>query len=104
MPWYEPSCTRMFVIVSGDCDLFVRVNVWGAAVLPTLMVPKFRVAGANAQLAPKPVRLRILGEAPSLSAMVTVPYRVPVALGRNEAVIVQLAPGARLVPQVLVWV
>ena len=36
--------------------------------------------------------------------MVMAPYRVPVVAGLNFILMVQLPPGATLVPQVLVWV
>jgi len=36
--------------------------------------------------------------------VVIVPVTAPVAVGLNVAVMVQLAPAARLVPQVLAWV
>jgi len=38
-----------------------------------------------------------------LSVIVTDAVRLPAALGRNETLIVQFAPGATLDPQVLVW-
>src|SRR6476660_8179954 len=52
---------------------------------------------------PVPVRLTFCGLPPPLSVMFSVPVRVPVAEGVNVTVMVQLAPPARLVPQVLVW-
>ena len=51
---------------------------------------------------PVPVRLAVCGLFLALSVMVRVPFRVPVAVGLKATLIVHLAPGATLVPQVLV--
>jgi hypothetical protein len=54
-------------------------------------------------VAPVPVRLIVSGLPAALSAMVTVPVRVPVVVGWKVTLIVQLEPAATEVPQVLVW-
>ena len=51
---------------------------------------------------PVPVRLAVRGLPVALSVMVTVALRVPAAVGLKVTLMVQLAPTARLVPQVLV--
>jgi len=50
---------------------------------------------------PVPVRLRVCGLAPALSVMLIMPVRVPVAVGLNVTLIVQLAPAASDPPQLL---
>ena len=52
---------------------------------------------------PVPVRLAVWGLLLASSTTVSAPLRVPVAVGVNVTLIVQLAKAARLVPQVLVW-
>lgn len=54
------------------------------------------------ELAPVPLRATLCGEPVALSVMVRLPFRVPVAVGVKVTEIVQLAPAATLVPQVLV--
>jgi hypothetical protein len=52
---------------------------------------------------PVPVRLTVWVVGLALSVMVTTPVLVPVAVGLKVTLRVQLAPAARLEPQVLVW-
>jgi hypothetical protein len=52
---------------------------------------------------PVPVRLTVWVPGLALSVMVTPPVRVPAAVGLKVTLSVQLAPAARLEPQVLVW-
>ena len=52
---------------------------------------------------PVPVRLAVWGLPAALSLTVSVAARVPVAVGVKVTLIVQFAPAARLVPQLLVW-
>src|SRR5437016_14500472 len=56
--------------------------------------------GAGA--APVPVMLMVCGLPAMLSVIVTAPVRMPVAVGVNVTLMVQLAPAATDVPQVLV--
>ena len=51
---------------------------------------------------PVPVRLTVCGLPAALSVMVTAPVRVPVAVGLNVTLIVQLEPAESEVPQVVV--
>ena len=53
---------------------------------------------------PEPVRLVVWGLPEALSVTVRVAVRVPVAVGLNVTLIVQLDAAATLVPQVLVCV
>jgi len=52
---------------------------------------------------PVPARLTVCGLPVALSVMVIVPGRLPVAVGVNVTLMVQLAPAATELPQVLVW-
>ena|SRR5438093_1459107 len=54
-------------------------------------------------LAPSPVRLAVWGLLRALSIMFSAPARDPMAEGVNVTLIPQLAPIARLVPQLFVW-
>jgi hypothetical protein len=51
---------------------------------------------------PVPVRVTVCGLIRPLSVIAMVPLRVPVTVGVNVTLIVQLAPAERLVPQVFV--
>jgi hypothetical protein len=51
---------------------------------------------------PLPARLTLWGLPEALSVMLRVPLRVPVAVGLNVTLIVQLAPAASELPQLLV--
>jgi hypothetical protein len=52
---------------------------------------------------PVPVRLTVCVVGLALSVIVIEPLRKPVALGVKVTLRVQLAPAAKLEPQVLVW-
>ena len=52
---------------------------------------------------PVPVREMMCGLPVALSVMVMAPVLVPVAVGVNVTLMVQLAPAATGVPQVVVW-
>ena len=49
---------------------------------------------------PLPLRLTFWGLFVAVSVTVTVPLKVPVAVGENFALMVQVAPAAKLVPHV----
>ena len=53
-------------------------------------------------ITPVPVREAVCGLFAALSVMVSVPLRVPLAVGVNVILTVQVVLGARLVPQLLV--
>jgi hypothetical protein len=52
---------------------------------------------------PIPLKLIVCGELATLSVIVSVPVRGPTAVGVKVTEIVQFAPAATVVPQVLVW-
>ncbi len=79
----------------------VKVADW-----PALMVPEVGEAESEKSfvvLEPVPVRLTDCGLPEALSVMLRVPVRVPDAVGVNVRLMVQLAPAATELPQVLVW-
>ena len=84
---------------------FVSVTVCGELVVPIRFLPKFRLEvdkvtiGAN----PVPVSPAVCGLFEALSVTVSEAVRLPVAVGVKVTLIVQLAPAARLLPQLLVW-
>lgn len=94
----------MLVIVSATFCLLVTVSFFCPLVVPTFTAPKVRVAGASVTgSSPLPLRLMVCGLLLPLSLMVTVPVSAPEVFGENVAVIVQVAPGPMLVPQVFTW-
>jgi len=68
-------------------------------------LPKARLVGERLTRAavPVPERLTVCGLAVALSAMLSEAASVPVTEGVNITAIVQLAPAATELPQVLVW-
>ena len=98
----------MLAIVSDPLPEFVRVAVCAALATPILVLLNVRVVGDTPALGiPTPVPLSALVcvepvTLPVLSVIVSVALRLPGAIGSNVTEIVQLAPTATLVPQVLV--
>jgi len=92
----------MLEIVNGELPLFVRVTAFGELLVPRAWLPKFRLMGAMAMKVPIPVRFSTCDPEPSLSVMVTVPYRTPGIVGMNVTLMVQVAPLDKLDPQLLV--
>ena len=86
----------------GEDPKLVRVTGCEELTVPTAWLPKVRLVGFRETWVPTPVRASVCGLPPSLSVTVTEPKRVPVTVGVNTALIVQLPPGARLDPQLLV--
>ena len=50
-----------------------------------------------------PLRVTVCGDPPALSVTASVPVREPATVGVKVTAMVQLTPGATLVPQLLVW-
>jgi hypothetical protein len=74
----------------------VRVIGSTALVVPRVWLPKFRLLAVRltAGVPPVPVRFTVWGLPARLSAMLTAAVRVPVAVGVNVTLIVQLPPTA----------
>lgn len=98
---FVPVIVRL-VIGSANLAALVKVEVFGALVLPTVTVPKFRIVGTSLTQVPVPVRDAVWGLPVALSVTVTDPVMVCSFPGTKVTVIVQLAPAARLLPQLLV--
>ena len=94
----------MLVIVSAELPEFVSVTAWAALVVLTTWFPNESEAGERltGELVPVPVTLAVCGLSLALSVTVRVALRVPVAVGLNVRLIVQLDPAATLEPQLLV--
>jgi hypothetical protein len=90
---------------SGPTPVLVNVCVCEVLDVFTSCEAKVSEEGENAPFGeiPTPERLTVCGLPPKASsAMVTIPVRLPVAVGLNVTLIEQLAPPARVVPQLLV--
>src|SRR5947209_23831 len=85
--------------------VFVNVTVTGLLLDPILVSANVTLPGCSITIAlpmPVPVSAALCGLATALSERVTVPVRVPVAVGENTTEIEQLAPDGRSVPQLFV--
>jgi len=94
----------MLVILSGAVPVLVRVTVWGALLLPTRWLPKFKLGGARltAGSIPVPESVTVCGLPGASSVIVRTPLRAPVAVAVKVTLIVQLPPTVTLSPQLLV--
>jgi hypothetical protein len=94
----------MLVRVSVAVPLFVSVIALAALATPTCWLPNASDVGdrVTAGAVPVPVRAAVWGLPVALSVTVRVPVLAPVAVGLNVTLMAQLAPAARLVPQLLV--
>ena len=87
-----------------DALKFVNVTVRGLLVIPRPVVGKFAWAGSiwSAPVNPPvPFNATVAGAATDVELTVSDPVNGPVCNGANKTATVQLAPAARLVPQVL---
>ena len=84
--------------------VFVTVSIFAELVVPTGTLPKARGLGLTLAVGAGgvPVPLRATGEplTGTLPVMDSVPLTDPVIVGEKTTLIVQVAPPARLVPQV----
>jgi hypothetical protein len=100
---FTVPATFMLVMLTVLLLLFFKVAALDVALPPTFTVPKLRVEGVRETNAPIPVRFTACEPLPSLSVILTVPERAPVVVGLKVAVMVQLLPAARVLPQLFVW-
>jgi hypothetical protein len=94
-------------IVSVAPPLLVSVTVCAALVVPTSCALKLKDATpieTAAGVTPMPIRLMMCGLPAASSVKDTAPVRVPVVLGVNVTLMVQLAVGASDAPQLSVFV
>src|SRR5437879_590249 len=96
----------ILVMVNVAFPVLVSVTVFGALIEPSGCPSKVRLRGDSITAGPVsmalPVRLTICGLSAALSVIVTIPVRRPGIVGVKMTLIVQLAPAARLLPQLLV--
>jgi hypothetical protein len=86
--------------------VFVSVTGCGELVVVTVWIPKVRAGGNRVTVGtgpPIPLNRIVCGLFAALSAMVTDPYRLPLAVGVKVTLMVQLFAGATEAPQLLVW-
>jgi hypothetical protein len=96
----------MLVRVNRVVPLLVSVTAWAALLVPTDWLTNVIEAGVTLteDVAPVPERFNVCGLPAASSAIVSVAVRAPVAAGVKVTLMVQLALGARLAPQVFVCV
>ena len=83
--------------------LFLRVNVFAALFVPTLVGEYVALAGVNVAWAlPVPDSDTVCGLFVALSVIESVPVRDPVWVGLKVTLIAQLLPAARVLPQLFV--
>jgi hypothetical protein len=94
-------------IVVDKVPVFFTVTTLAALVVPTVCAGNVSLVGvtvtAKPPETPVPERVTVWGEFAALSVIVIVPGRLPVVVGENVTVTVQVAPPANAVPQVFVW-
>lgn len=102
--WAKLPVATMLEIVSLAPVLLVSLITFAALVVFTVWLPKLKLVGDSATVlvAPVPVMVTVCGLLAALSVTTTVPVKVPVAVGVKNTLIVQFAPTATEVPQVLV--
>ena len=100
--WEKSPLAVMPEMVSEALPVLVRMTVCAVLVLPDIWAVKVREAGDKPTTGsvPVPVSGQVWGLFAALSEIVRVPERVPIAVGVKDTLIVQLAPGATLAPQV----
>ena len=104
--WAYCALAAMLVTLSAALPVLLSVTDCAALVVFSSWLPKLKFVAdkltMGAGAAPVPVRLMVCGLPAMLSVIVTAPVRMPVAVGVNVTLMVQLAPAATDVPQVLV--
>ena len=95
-------------LVREAVPLFVSVTNWLALAVPTFTLPNasdvaLSVTAGAVVLVPEPESGTVCGDPDALSATLIEAVLVPVAVGVNTTVMVQVAPAATLVPQLFVW-
>ncbi len=106
LAWAKSEPMAMLEMVKLASPLLVKVMVCDALVVFTIWFANVREVGEKLATGAMPVPLKLtLGCAPVvLLFKISEPEREPRALGVKVTFTVQLAPAARDVPQLLVWV
>jgi CRISPR/Cas system-associated exonuclease Cas4 (RecB family) len=94
----------MLVMLKAAAPVFVSVAACGELLVPTNWFPNDNELGdrVTVDTIPVPVKATVCGLPLALSFTVSVPVLAPVAVGVKVTLMVQVAPAATLVPQVLV--
>ena len=97
---------EMLKISSGALPVLLRVAVWGAEAVPTV-VEKLSEAGESEAIGrgagvAAPVRLVLCTETVALSVTTSTPGKLPAVTGAKVIAIEQLAPAAKDAPQLFV--
>ena len=94
-------------IVSGvdPVPVLVTVKDMLPLVVPTVCDGNVKLVGEGVTMTvvPVPDKVTVCGEVAALSVIVMVPGRLPLVVGANETLIVQVTPPPNEAPQVFVW-
>lgn len=107
--WPKSPLVLMLETANGEPPVFVTVTACVGLLEPTVTLLKLRFEGTRDAPAggavdvPLPVRLTLCEPPAALSTTVNVPLRVPVAAGVKVTLASQIAPVARVVGQLFVW-
>lgn len=106
VPIAKSALAVMLVMLSAAEPVLVRVTFCVALDVPTGCEPKLKLAGeklaTGAGVMPVPVSATTCGLPAALSMMLIDPVRAPATDGVKVTLIVQLAPGASVEPQMVV--
>ena len=89
----------MLVMTKGVVPTLVSVIFFAALVVPMARVEKLRPTGESLAVVPVPLSAVFCGLSAALSVMLNAAVRVPLPLGLNDTLILQLAPAANELPQ-----
>ena len=95
-------------IVVDEVPVFLTVIILAALVSPTAVEAKASEAGVTVTVVlpvevPVPDKDTLCGEVDALSVMVMLPGRLPLVVGENVTLIVQVAPPPKEEVQLFVW-
>jgi hypothetical protein len=93
----------MLVRLSATIPGLLRVTACAVPVVPTAWFGKFRLEGESVggDATPVPLSATAWGLLKASSVMVTLPVRLPVAVGVKVTLMVQFEPALKLLPQLL---
>ena len=89
------------VTLTAVWPVFVTVTFCGALFVPTFCDPKFNCAGETVSVVPVPLSSMTCGLLEALSLSTSRPVFKPITVGWKTTDTVHFAPGATLVPHVV---
>ena len=89
-------------MLTDTSPLLATVIVFARLFVPTGWLPKFTVVGVNCMYVPVPVSDTFCGLPGALSVIEREPVSMPIVVGLKLTLMVQLAPGLTIEPQVCV--